>query len=77
MAYTTTNLSLFIFPLYLNGVIFNSILIIHPIVIFDHILIQIFLQFITGLVGYWLIIWIEHSLFNSYTLGITVIVKSH
>ena len=30
-----------------------------------------------GMVGNWLIIWIEHSLFNFYTLGITVTVKSH
>ena len=29
------------------------------------------------MVGNWLIIWIEHSLFNFYTLGITVTVKSH
>ena len=49
MAYTITNLSLFIFLPYLNGLIFNSIPIIHLIVIFDHILIQIFLQFIAGL----------------------------
>ena len=63
------------FPLQYGQYKYKSFIIffpaIYPITILGHILIQIFLQFITGLVGYWLIIWIECSLFNSHTLGIT------
>ena len=47
MAYI--NLSLFIFPTYLNGIIFNSILSSITSEIFNHNLIQIFLQLVAGL----------------------------
>ena len=50
MVYTITNLFIIIFSFHIWMVLFLiSILIIHPIVIFGHILIQIFLQFIAGL----------------------------